>query len=405
MLAQPADERYNSGGTSDEYQTHLRRGTPLHLLRLKCFGSPAVLGPGGPLAGCPAQRQSLALLALVASAGERGLSRDKITARLWPEAEARRSSHRLSQLLHALRQSLGDDIVTSATGEIRLNPDRVTSDIMEFQAARSLGELERAVSCYSGPFLDGFFLSYAPEFERWVESQRASLTRAYGEALETLAIEAEAAGERASASRWWSLLAEHEPLSSRVIMRLMSALAAHGNRAAALHHAQRYEVDLGRELEASPNPAVLALADRLRQSPTDAAGCPSSWRFSVAVLPVTNLSSETSNDHLAEGLIEELSSRLTQIEGVRLVAVSSPETIARASLDAVLEGSIRQADGRIRLILRLVDPSDGSHLWSQRYEREVGNIFELQDELTNVVVEEIVKHLERARGYGPEVRR
>jgi TolB-like protein len=395
LLAWRVDERYNSGGTSDEYQTHLRRGITLHLLRLKCFGSPAVLGPDGPLGGCPAQRQSLALLALVATAGERGLSRDKIVARLWPEADARRSSHRLSQLLHALRQSLGDDIVTTASGEIRLNAHRINSDVAEFKATRSVNELEQAIACYSGPFMDGFFLSDSREFEQWVESERAGLTRAYGETLETLAIDAEAAGERANASRWWRLLAEHEPLSSRVIMRLMSALAAHGDRAAALHHAQRYEVDLGRELEASPNPAVLALADRLRQSPSDAAARLSPPRFSVAVLPVTNLSSEANNDHLADGLVEELSSRLAQLEEVRLVAVSSADTIAQASLDAVLEGSIRQANGRIRLILRLIDPSDGSHLWSQRYERTVGNVFELQDELTATVAEELWKYFKR----------
>jgi TolB-like protein len=341
------------------------------------------------LGGCAAQRQALALLALVAAAGDRGLSRDKIIALLWPEADARRSGHRLSQLLHALRRSLGEDALTAAAGEIRLNPDRITSDIAEFKAARSRGELDRAVACYSGPFMDGFFLSDSPEFERWVESERAGLARAYGETLETLAIDTETRGERAGASRWWSLLAEHEPLSSRVIMRLMSALAAHGDRAAALHHAQRYEVGVGRELEASPNPAVLALAERLRRAPAGDAPASEVTRFSLAVLPITNLSSASSNDYLAEGLVEELTSRLARLDGVRLVAVPSQESITRISLNAVLEGSIRQANGRIRLILRLVDPADGCHLWSQRYDRAVENVFDLQDELTEEILGEL----------------
>jgi TolB-like protein len=383
------------------HQRHIRQvsDTASHssLLRIRSFGSPAVEGPDGPLGGCAAQRQVLALLTLVAAAGERGLSRDKIIALLWPEVDARRSGHRLSQLLHALRRSLGEDALIAAAGEIRLNPDRITSDVAEFKAARSRGVLETAAICYSGPFMDGFFLGDAPEFERWVESERASLARAYGEALETLAIDAETGGDRASASRWWSLLAEHEPLSSRVIMRLMSALAAHGDRAGALHQAQRYEVGVGRELEASPNPAVLALADRLRRAPTADAPAPDEARFSVVVLPITNLSSARSNDYLAEGLVEELTSRLARLEGVRLVAVPSPESITRASLDAVLEGSIRQADGRIRLILRLVDPADGSHLWSQRYERVVENVFELQDELTEAILRELGAVLRRSR--------
>lgn len=360
--------------------------------RIRSFGSPAVEGPAGPVGGCAAQRQPQALLTLVAAAGERGISRDRLMALLWPEADARPAGHRLSQLLHAIRRSLGEDALTAAAGEIRLNPDRLSSDVADFKAARSRGELERAVACYGGPFMDGFFLSDAPEFERWVEAERVGFANAYGEALETLAIDTEASGDRASASRWWSLLAEHEPLSSRVIMRLMSALAAHGDRAGALHQAQRYEVSVARELEASPNPAVLELASQLRRAP---AGCPSAGasRFSLAVLPIANFSSAPGNDYLAEGLVEELTSRLARVEGVRLVALTSPESIPRANLDAVLQGSLRQADGRIRLILRLVDPADGSHLWSQRYERVVGNMFELQDELTETILRELEQTL------------
>jgi len=234
--------------------------------------------------------------------------------------------------------------------------------------------------------MDGFFLDGSLEFERWVESERAGLARSYGEALETLAIDAEAASDRARASKWWTMLAEHEPLSSRVIMRLMAALAAHGDRAEALQQAQRYEVGVGRELEAEPNPAVLALADRLRRAPANGAPGPDRSRFSIAVLPIANLSPAAANDYFAEGLVEELTSRLARVEGVRLVAVTSGDGGARAGLDAVLEGSIRQEGGQIRLILRLIDPSDGTHLWTQRYEREVENVFDLQDELAETAL-------------------
>ncbi|HKP49332.1 MAG TPA: BTAD domain-containing putative transcriptional regulator, partial [Gemmatimonadales bacterium] len=283
-------------------------------LTIRSFGSPAVMGPSGALGGCAAQRQALALLTLVGASGERGISRDKIVALLWPETDSRRSGHRLSQLVHALRGHLGEDALLSGAGEIRLNPERITSDVAEFNASRSQGELERAVACYSGSFMDGFFLDGSPEFERWVESERAGLARAYGEALETLAIDAEAASDRERASKWWTLLAQHEPLSSRVIMRLMAALAAHGDRAEALQQAQRYEVGVGRELEAEPNPAVLALADRLRRAPPNGAAGADRSRFSIAVLPIANLSAAAANDYFAEGLVEELTSRLAGLE-------------------------------------------------------------------------------------------
>ncbi len=85
--------------------------------------------------------------------------------------------------------------------------------------------------------------------------------------LESLAIEAESRGSKPRQRAGGAELAEHEPLSSRVIIRLMSALAAHGDRAGALQQARRYEEEMGRELEAEPNPAVVALADRLRRAP------------------------------------------------------------------------------------------------------------------------------------------
>jgi serine/threonine-protein kinase len=317
-------------------------------------------------------------------------------ALLWPEADAGRASHRLSQLLHALRRCLGDDALTAVAGEIRLNPDRIASDVADFKAGRAGGELEKAVACYTGPFMDGFFLDHAPEFERWVESERAGLFRAYGETLETLAIGAEARGDREAASRWWALLAEHEPLSSRVIMRLMAALAAHGDRAEALQQALRYEVGIGRELEAEPNPAVLALADRLRRAPAERASAAMEVkRFSLAVLPLVHLGPMERNDYMAEGLVEELTSRLTHMEEVRLVTLPSPEGVTRTGLAALLEGSIRQANGRIRLVLRLIDPADGSHLWSQRYDRAVEDVFVLQDELAEEIVAELAGFLRR----------
>jgi TolB-like protein len=246
------------------------------------------------------------------------------------------------------------------------------------------------VACYRGPFLDGFFLSGAPEFERWVETERVAFARAFTEALETLAIAAESRGEQAEAAGWWTRLAEQEPLSSRVIIRLMAALAAHGDRAGALEQARRYEEELGRELEASPNPAVVALADRLRRAPVGSDPSPPAWRrrICIAVLPITKLGSMPEN-YLAEGLVEELTHGLAQLEGVRVTSVTSPDRVSRASPTAILEGIIRQIDNRIRLIVRLADSADGSYLWSSRYDRVVDDVFAVQEELSKTIAEEL----------------
>jgi DNA-binding SARP family transcriptional activator len=377
FLAGLVNEGYVGGMASVAYQ-----------MRIRSFGSPAVEGPTGPLGGCAAQRQALALLTLLA-VGDRGVSRDRIYALLWPETDGRRAGHRLSQLLYALRGSLGQDAFLTGSGEIRLNRERISSDVAEFQEACSREDFERAVACYGGPLLDGFFLSDAPEFERWAEAERVALARAFTEALETLAITAESRGEGAEAATWWTRLAEHEPLSSRVIIRLMSALAAHGDRAGALEQARRYEEELGRELEADPNPAVVALADRLRRAPAATVLSPTSRRsISIAVLPFARLGVMPEN-YLAEGLVEEITHLLAQLQGVRVISVTSVDRLSAAGPSAVLEGIIHQIDDRLRLIVRLVDSADRSYLWSSRYDRVVDDVFALQDELSMRIVEEL----------------
>jgi len=298
-------------------------------------------------------------------------------------------------LLYSTRQQLAVDPFLGGN-PLRLNPAVIASDVGEFDRALVRGALAEAIALHAGPFLDGFFLTDSPEFERWAEAERVALARAFTEALETLAIAAESRGEQAEAASWWTRLAEHEPLSSRVIIRLMSALAAHGDRAGALEQARRYEEELGRELEAEPNPAVVALADRLRRAPAAMGPSPATLRrrVCITVLPITKLGSVPDN-YLAEGLTEELTHGLAQLEGVRVTSALSPEVLSRATPSAILEGIIRQIDNRMRLIVRLVDSADGSYLWSSRYDRAVDDVFAVQDELSRTIVEELASYLKR----------
>jgi TolB-like protein len=261
------------------------------------------------------------------------------------------------------------------------------------------------VALSGGPFLDGFFLSGAPDFERWVDNERAGLARDHGEALETLAAEAMARGDRGQAAEWWRRLANHDPLSSRVTIHLMSALAAAGSRADAIERARSYQELIQRELDAAPNPAVLALAQQLRQ------GAPRGPELSVAVLPFTNLSALPVNDFFTEGLVEELVSGLARLDGVRVAARTSAHAVRATGLDAteiarrlnvsaLIEGSLRQSDDRIRLTVQLVDAADGCHLWSERYERRIGDPFAVQDELSQLIVDGVEKHLAGLRSPG-----
>lgn len=198
------------------------------------------------------------------------MSRDKLVAFLWPEADEERGRHLLSNSLYMLRQALGEDALVSAGDVIRLDAARVRSDVRDFEAAFGSGEFARAAGLYGGPFLDGFFLTDAPEFERWVARERERLAAAYARALESLAERAEGEGDFRGAAEWWKTRAAHDLFDSRVALRLMRALEAAGNRAGALQHASIHQRLLHEELGLPLTPEISAFAERLRSEPAPA---------------------------------------------------------------------------------------------------------------------------------------
>jgi DNA-binding SARP family transcriptional activator len=219
---------------------------------------------GRPLAGRSTQRRRLALLTLLAVARERGMTRDKVLAFLWPERDPESARHSLSQTLYAIHRELGHEAVLVGADDLRLNASVVTTDVGEFEEALAAGRREDAVRVYGGAFLDGFFVSDAPEFERWAECERQRLAAAYRAALAALAEEAGSRGEHVRAVAWWRKRAALEPLNSHIAVRLMSALARTGDRAGAIQHAGALAALLRNELDAGADPDVTALADRMR---------------------------------------------------------------------------------------------------------------------------------------------
>ena len=237
-------------------------------LRLTTFGGLLLERDDAIVTGASAQRRKLALLAYLAVAGERGASRDKLLGIFWPETDTERARHALSQTLSALRHGLKCDDLVLGTSDLRLNAAVIESDVGAFQAAITAGDANRAVTLYEGPFLDGVFLSDAPEFERWVETTRARLAEKALAALSNLAHADTARGDHAAAATWWMRAAVLDGPNARVTLGLMTSLAACGDTAGALRHARVYETLIAEELNAAPDGAVVALADRLRASAT-----------------------------------------------------------------------------------------------------------------------------------------
>jgi DNA-binding SARP family transcriptional activator/TolB-like protein len=207
----------------------------------------------------------MAILALLARAGQRGVAREKVLSLLWPDAEDDRGSKALAQAIYALRKDLGADEVITGITELRLEPSLVSTDVGEFAAAVSRGDDDRAVEVYNGPFLDGFHLPNAADFTRWVDVERAALAADHSRSLESLARRHRAAGDARASVTTWRKLAALEPLNARVAVGLMDALAADGDRAGAIQHARIYEALIEQELDLPPDAEVIAFADGLRR--------------------------------------------------------------------------------------------------------------------------------------------
>ena len=118
---------------------------------------------------------------------------------------------------------------------------------------------------------------------------------------------------------------------------------------------------------------------------------------SIAVLPFADMSPDRTQEYFGEGMAEEIIHALARIEGVRVVARTSSFAVKGKGLDvreigrvlnvgAVLEGSVRASGSRLRITAQLINVDDGFHVWSERFDREAGDVFAVQDEITVAIV-------------------
>src|SRR5215472_8570431 len=123
-------------------------------------------------------------------------------------------------------------------------------------------------------------------------------------------------------------------------------------------------------------------------------------RDSIVVLPFINISADTENEFFADGITEEIINALAQINELHVVARSSAFSFKGKHIDlrivgeqlnvrTVLEGSVRRADNRLRITAQLVSAMDGYHLWSERYDREMQDVFAIQEEIAQAIAQRL----------------
>lgn len=124
----------------------------------------------------------------------------------------------------------------------------------------------------------------------------------------------------------------------------------------------------------------------------------------LAVLPFVNMSADADNEFFSDGITEELLNALTKIDGLQVTSRTSvfafkgKQTDIRdiglqLNVDKVLEGSVRKAGNRVRITAQLINAIDGYHLWSETYDRQLTDIFEVQDEISAIIANKLRENL------------
>ncbi|HEX7846131.1 MAG TPA: adenylate/guanylate cyclase domain-containing protein [Chitinophagaceae bacterium] len=135
----------------------------------------------------------------------------------------------------------------------------------------------------------------------------------------------------------------------------------------------------------------------------------------LAVLPFVNMSSDPDNEYFSDGITEELLNTLTKVDGLQVTSRTSAfafkgkqddirEIAIKLNVDKVLEGSVRKAGNRVRITAQLINASDGYHIWSETYDRNLTDIFEVQDEISSIITNRLRENLSTSRPEGVKVK-
>ena len=445
------------------------------MVDLRLFGPAEIVGSNGQsIDALTRQTKRLALLAYLAIARPRGFHRrDKLLALFWPELDEPHARNALSQALHVLRTSLGEDaIVTRGDDEVGIAAGHVHSDVIAFEAALDGGRPGEAIALFRGDLLDGVFVSSAREFEQWLDAERARLRQRAcdgGWALATMSADRGDALEAERCARWAANLMLPDETQIRQLMQFLQRI---GDRSAAVREYEDFARRLKHEYELTPSAQTEALAARIRagsdphgvnaermaariqpsRSSADAllvepGSVPMNGRRTarrmtqgllatslavvagvaiafglgaraaeharrepyqprLVVLPLKNLGS-AENAYFAEGISDEITTRLAMVGGLNVVGGASAQRYRAASArdgpdargrgaDYFLEGTASWLPspngGHIRVRLQLVNARDDKELWGALLDEDIAGsteLFELYSRIAQRVVNEL----------------
>ncbi len=381
---------------------------PTPTFQLSLLGYFELSGPDGPVV--LTSKKLAALLAFLACTAPQAHSRDKLMTLLWGSHFDAQARQNLRQALTRLRRVLGEDALISSGESVSLQPGVIACDVARFGALLADGSrdaLDGAVSLYRGRLLADMAI---PEeaWTEWIEAQRQCLEGFALDAMVKLGEKELEAGNHeqslAAANRAIAVNSLREDAHRLAIQ----ALAAAGRRADALKHYESLVELLKNELNVQPDATTKALAAGLRSPQSEVRPTPSPApktpvplplpdRPSIAVLPFANIGGDPEQEYFAEGITEDILTALSKWRWFLVLARNSTFAFkgAQASIRQigealgaryVLEGSVRRAGNRLRITAQLIEAAADRHIWADRFDRDIGDVFAVQDEITRHVV-------------------
>ena len=237
------------------------------MIEFRALGAVELNAPEGrQLLSILARPKLLAILSYLATSTSRGyVRRDTLIGLFWPDVDPERARNSLRQSLHHLRRSLGEHtLLGRGDEEVGLAADRFWCDVAAFEDALQAGRAEEALSHYRGELLGGFYVSDAPDFERWLEGRRAELRSRAAAAAWALAEAAESVRDSSSAGGWARRALELAPLDEDLVRRVIALLDRQGDRSGAVQEYEAFARRLHEELELEPAPETESLVEAVR---------------------------------------------------------------------------------------------------------------------------------------------
>lgn len=398
-------------------------------LSIRLFGQVEVVGGGGMLVPLRGRKQQ-ALLVYLALNIDRTPSREKLATMFWGDrfdAQARQSLRQAASRLRMTMTNGKIPILLTEGDHIGLNLEAVEIDAREFERQAADGSpkaLAAAAYLYKDVLADGLRLKEAI-FDDWIGFERSRLQEIACDVLLRLANQQADARETQAAIETGRRLIGLDPTNEAGHRLLMRIHAENGQRTQALKQYRSCTALLLAEIDTEPdaetqrlNQEILASSTSLPEAaeldaalpgPSGNAGFSASEKPTVAVLPFDDMGGNKDQDHVANGMTEDIITSLTKYHWLAVIARNSTTTYKgqapdvrrvgeELGADYIIEGSIRRIRDHLRVTVQLIDAGTGKHIWAERYDRDIQDIFSVQDEMTATIAATIEPELALAEG-------